>query len=243
MNFKDMMNKAKEATAEIAAKANEMAAKAKERQAVMYLSGPFDLKANTLCSLVLKPDELILQSESAFGGGKEVCRIPYSRVVEVTVDTAERFTLTRALLVGVFAFGFKKKDKLLKLDFIDEVGTQSDAVFGKGPMTDCDQIRGLVLTAKRECLKRQQQTAQPQPVTASVATPMPPPPPSAKPPPSPPPPQQSPQKFHVSVNQVQKGPFTLEQIQAMLAAGEVSTKDFIWYDGLPEWKPISEFVE
>ena len=126
--------------------------KANKRQAVVYISGPFALKTKTPAAFFFETGELRLSTVSPFGS-RDLCRIPYDKIVDATVDTVEQFTLTRAVLVGIFAFGFKRKDKFLKLDYIDEVGTASSAVFAKGPLAECDHIRGLILTAKREFLK------------------------------------------------------------------------------------------
>ena len=38
----------------------------------------------------------------------------------------------------------------------------------------------------------------------------------------------------------QTGPFSLEQVQQMLTAGGASGEDLAWYEGAPEWMPLSQ---
>src|SRR5438552_2834767 len=43
-------------------------------------------------------------------------------------------------------------------------------------------------------------------------------------------------------NDQQMGPFSSEDIHAMLERGEITTQDFAWTDGLPDWQPLSSLL-
>ncbi|MDX1681106.1 MAG: DUF4339 domain-containing protein [Akkermansiaceae bacterium] len=49
-------------------------------------------------------------------------------------------------------------------------------------------------------------------------------------------------EYHLYQNDQQVGPYTQEQISTMLANGELTQDDFIWHEGLPEWKTIREVI-
>lgn len=38
------------------------------------------------------------------------------------------------------------------------------------------------------------------------------------------------------------GPFSSDDIYAMLERGEITDQDFAWIDGLPEWQPLSSLI-
>ena len=48
--------------------------------------------------------------------------------------------------------------------------------------------------------------------------------------------------IHVARDGAKLGEFTLEQIQAGLAAGQFRPTDLAWQSGMAEWRPLSEFV-
>lgn len=45
-------------------------------------------------------------------------------------------------------------------------------------------------------------------------------------------------EIYVSKDGAQAGPFPMEEIQKMLAAGQYSSTDHGWHDGLPDWVPL-----
>jgi hypothetical protein len=49
--------------------------------------------------------------------------------------------------------------------------------------------------------------------------------------------------YYVGKNGQQTGPFTLEQVQAKYASGEISPTDLMWKEGTADWKAASEFSE
>ena len=148
-------------------KMNEWADKASRQVAVTYIQGPWSIKAKSPVTLVLDDDALLLRSGII---KKEEFAIPYESITEVAVDTAERMTLTRVLLVGVFAFGMKKKDKFLKLNFTDETGTNASAIFGKGAGSNMQDVYGRILDKQRERLLKIQGTPTPRVVEEGTAT-------------------------------------------------------------------------
>ena len=46
-------------------------------------------------------------------------------------------------------------------------------------------------------------------------------------------------QIYVFKNNQRTGPFTLEQVQANLKGGIFNSADLCWYDGLPNWSPVS----
>ncbi len=47
-------------------------------------------------------------------------------------------------------------------------------------------------------------------------------------------------KIYLARNNVQAGPYTLEQINTMLASGEVLLDDLIWHKGMSNWQTVGE---
>jgi GYF domain 2 len=50
-------------------------------------------------------------------------------------------------------------------------------------------------------------------------------------------------QLYVLSNGEQEGPFTPEQVRGYLNMGQYQRTDMAWHEGLPEWKPLSEFPE
>jgi hypothetical protein len=66
---------------------------------------------------------------SGFGKRKLLWTMPYDKIKEIRIDTAEKITATRLLLTGVFAFALKKKQHYLVISFEDEHGMMQNPVF------------------------------------------------------------------------------------------------------------------
>ncbi len=49
-------------------------------------------------------------------------------------------------------------------------------------------------------------------------------------------------QIYLARNNVQAGPYTLEQVNNMLASGEVIFTDLIWHEGMPQWLPVGELT-
>ena len=49
--------------------------------------------------------------------------------------------------------------------------------------------------------------------------------------------------YYVGKNGQQTGPFTLDQVQAKYASGEISPTDLMWKEGTADWKAASTFSE
>jgi len=45
--------------------------------------------------------------------------------------------------------------------------------------------------------------------------------------------------YYVSRNGVQQGPHSLEQINSLLAAGQLAVSDLAWQEGMANWEPLS----
>lgn len=119
---------------------------------VVYVSGPFDLKAKSDGVLVLDDTELVLKSLFL---RRELFRVPYSSITGAAVDTAERMTLTRVVALGIFAFGFKKKEKFLKLDFKDTTNLDVTVVLGKASFhIEMDNLAGKILARRRTSIEQ-----------------------------------------------------------------------------------------
>ena len=130
-------------------KAKEWADAASRQVHVVYVQGPWGVKANSQMTMTLDDSGLVLRVGII---NKQEFFIPYEAITAMTVDTAERMTLTRVLLVGIFAFGLKKKDKFLKLDFQDDTRTAVSAIFGKGPGCDVPTLQGRISQSKHDYL-------------------------------------------------------------------------------------------
>lgn len=162
---------------DVAAKAGEVAAKMQLDNPVIYIGGPYDLKADSEGILTLGENEFIFKSSIL---RREFFRLPYSTIAEAHVDTAERlgklrtvgaWALAGPLGAAIVGFGLKKKDKLLKFDFTDETGLKVTVVFGKanfGP--DMDTLQGRILTQRRASFNNNGsgQPTQPAPASAPV---------------------------------------------------------------------------
>lgn len=55
--------------------------------------------------------------------------IPYENLINVQSMTQEKLTAKRLLLVGIFAFAWKKKKKFMVLSYKDEAGIEQNPVF------------------------------------------------------------------------------------------------------------------
>lgn len=125
----------------------DWADEASRRVTVTLVHGPWEIKSNSQVTLNFQDSGLAV---SAGIIDKKQFFIPYDAIIGMTIDTAERMTLSRVLLVGIFAFGMKKKDKFLKLDFRDDTGIDAAAVFGKGPLCDAQTLHGRISQARHD---------------------------------------------------------------------------------------------
>ena len=150
-------------------KAKEWADAAVRQVNVVYVQGPWGVKANSQMTMTLDESGLLLRIGII---NKQEFFIPYEAITGMTVDTAERMTLTRLLLVGILAFGLKKKDKFLKLDFQDDTGTAVSAIFGKGAGCDIPTLQGRISQAKHDYLVAcpQAVVVETEPAESSAAT-------------------------------------------------------------------------
>ena len=49
-------------------------------------------------------------------------------------------------------------------------------------------------------------------------------------------------QYYVHREGINRGPFTLEDLQSQVAAGSIAPADLAWHEGLAEWQPVSTFV-
>lgn len=49
-------------------------------------------------------------------------------------------------------------------------------------------------------------------------------------------------QIYLARNREQAGPYTLEQVNSMLAAGQVQLSDLAWHDGLDNWQPLGQLT-
>ncbi len=50
-------------------------------------------------------------------------------------------------------------------------------------------------------------------------------------------------QIYLARNNEQAGPYTLEQLNQMLANGQVVLEDLAWHEGMPEWKKLGELTQ
>ena len=121
-----------------------------------FLTGPLDLTPNsTLFLHIADGNVLLFKQRLGFTTQcDEEIRIPLASIKHMELETAERMTAGRAaagyLLAGplgaaIGGFGFKKKDKFLRIDFND-AGMESSIVFGEAS----EQANNKILAARRE---------------------------------------------------------------------------------------------
>jgi len=85
--------------------------------------------------------------------------IPYNRLRNVQSMTKESLSAARMLLVGIYAFAWKKNKVYLVITFIDEAGVEQNPVF------DVEGISGIQPFLYQQMLKaRTLEPATPQPV-------------------------------------------------------------------------------
>ncbi len=49
--------------------------------------------------------------------------------------------------------------------------------------------------------------------------------------------------YHILVDNLQRGPYSLGQMQEMIAAGTLSADTYVWKQGSPDWQPAGELPE
>lgn len=49
-------------------------------------------------------------------------------------------------------------------------------------------------------------------------------------------------KIFLARNQVQAGPYTLEELNSMLATGQVELSDLMWHEGMAQWQTVGEMT-
>lgn len=50
-------------------------------------------------------------------------------------------------------------------------------------------------------------------------------------------------QIYLARNNVQAGPYTLEQLNQMLASGQVALDDLIWHKGMSEWRTVGDVTQ
>lgn len=49
-------------------------------------------------------------------------------------------------------------------------------------------------------------------------------------------------QIYLHQNEQQVGPFSIQDIQSMLASGSIAVSDYGWHEGLTEWQPLNSFL-
>ena len=57
------------------------------------------------------------------------------------------------------------------------------------------------------------------------------------------PPQEALAQYHLFIDGVQKGPYTLAQLRQMVQRGEMNSASYVWKAGMAQWQPASELPE
>jgi len=110
-----------------------------------YLGGHPACVKQIAGNLITKPEGLVFNAMF-----KDRFTIPYKEITAVESDTAERLSIGRMLLVGIFAFALKKKDKFLKITCKDETGFENNIIFGK---LKADEWKGIISRARYNALQ------------------------------------------------------------------------------------------
>lgn len=86
---------------------------------------------------------------------RTVFSIPLKKISGVRIDTAKNASLGKSLLVGFFTFSWK--DKILAIDFKDDLGMQNTAFFKGGKL---EEIRNQIIANRYTLHKKKNPTAQ-----------------------------------------------------------------------------------
>jgi len=97
----------------------------------MYLGGFAGVtKQNIAVDMRFKATQVNVETSAVLGKNRKVLwTMPYNKIRETRIDTAENLTAARLLLTGIFAFGLKKKHRYLVVSFEDEYGMVQNPVF------------------------------------------------------------------------------------------------------------------
>ncbi len=101
-------------------------------------------------------------------------KIPYTNIYDVQLQTEEQVskdvTLTRLLLIGVFAFGAKKKTKTVNYCLV--IDYEKDGIRTKGVFSgeSCNKIYGEITTWRQKALQKQGTQAEPTAPTTNQTT-------------------------------------------------------------------------
>jgi len=143
-------------------KAKEWAAAAAGKVRIVYVQGPWTVKTKSQMTMTLDDSGLVLRVGII---NKQEFFISYVAITGLTIDTAERLGKHRTLgawvlggpLLGLFvAFGFKKKDKFLVIEWTDETGIDLPLILGAGPGCDMQMLRVQIMECKRAFLRAEE---------------------------------------------------------------------------------------
>jgi hypothetical protein len=73
--------------------------------------------------------QVAIENSPILGDKRVLWVMPYNKIKDVRIDTAEHLTAARLLLTGILAFGLKKKDRYLVVSFEDQNGMMQNPVF------------------------------------------------------------------------------------------------------------------
>lgn len=57
------------------------------------------------------------------------------------------------------------------------------------------------------------------------------------------PPQEALAQYHLFVDGVQKGPYTMAQVRQMVQSGELNSTSYVWKAGMAQWQPANQLPE
>lgn len=121
-----------------------------------YLGGIPQLKKSGEVDVYAYNKELQVYSKAGLFG--TTVKIPYENIIDVQLQTEEQVskdvTLTRLLLIGVFAFGAKKTTKTTKYCLVVEYskdGIQTKGVFSG---ESCNKMYSEIITQRQRALSK-----------------------------------------------------------------------------------------
>lgn len=96
---------------------------------VTYLGGFAGVTGTHGVKMHFEATQVTVQDSPLLGKGQVLWVMPYNKIKDIRIDTAENLTAARLLLTGILAFGLKKKESYLVVSFEDKHGLVQNPVF------------------------------------------------------------------------------------------------------------------
>ena len=94
-----------------------------------YLGGFSGVTSKKEITVRFEATQVAVERYAVLGQGQVLWVMPYNKIKDVRIDTAEHLTAARLLLTGILAFGLKKKERYLIVSFEDQNGLMQHPAF------------------------------------------------------------------------------------------------------------------